>query len=120
MWRTALGGLVVVHGLLTAAMWLPKYKEVEGASIQPPNTSHSWLFGEARGLALTLGVTAALLLVIAGAAFLTQQTWWPTAGLIAGSVSLLLFALFFSPWWVIAFAISGGLVIAALRAGPVT
>ena len=45
MWRTALGGLVVVHGLLTAAMWLPKFRAVEGASIQPPNPSHSWLLG---------------------------------------------------------------------------
>jgi hypothetical protein len=117
MWRTTLGGLVVVHGFLTAAIWLPKYKEVEGASIQPPDSSHSWLFGDARGLALALAMTAALLLVIAGAAFLTHQTWWPAAGLIAGAVSLSLFVLFFSPWWVIAVAISGGLVIAALRAG---
>jgi hypothetical protein len=117
MWRTILGGLVLAHGFLTAAMWLPQYKEVERASIQPPNPSHSWLLGDARGLAMTLGVVAAVLLVVAGAAFLTHQTWWPTAGLIAGAVSLLLFVLFFSPWWVIAFAISGGLVVAALRAG---
>jgi hypothetical protein len=117
MWRTALGGLVVVHGFLTAAMWLPKYREFEGVSIQPPNPTHSWLFGDVRGFAIALAMAAALLLVIAGAAFLTHQAWWPTAGVIAGAVSLLLFTLFFSPWWVIAFAISGGLVIAGLRAG---
>ena len=117
MWRTALGGLVVAHGLLTAAIWLPKYKEVEGTTIQPANPSHSWLVGDARGVALALALTAALLLVVAGAAFLSHQTWWPTAGLTAGAVSLLLFVLFFSPWWVIALAISGGLVIAALHAG---
>jgi hypothetical protein len=117
MWRTILGGLVVAHGFLTAAMWLPKYKQVEGASIQPPNPSHSWLLGDARTLGLVLALTAAVLLAVAGGAFLSHQTWWPTAGLIAGAVSLLLFVLFFSPWWVIAFAISGGLVIAAVRAG---
>ena len=116
MWRTLLGGLVVAHGFLTAAIWLPQYKEVDGASIQPPNPSHSWLLGDARGFALTLAVIAAVLLAVAGAAFLTHQTWWPSAGLIAGAMSLLLFVLFFSPWWVIALAISGGLVIAAVRA----
>lgn len=116
MWRTILGGLVVVHGFITAAIWLPKFREVEGASVQPANPGHSWLFGDARGIALALAMTAALLLVVAGGAFLTHQAWWPTAGLVAGGVSLLLFVLFFSPWWVIAFAISGGLVIAAMRA----
>lgn len=120
MWRAILGGLVVAHGFLTAAIWLPQYKAAEGASIQPPDPSHSWLLGDARALGLVLALTAGGLLVVAGSAVLTDQVWWPTAGVIAGAVSLLLFLLFFSRWWLIALAISGGLVVAAVRAGVST
>jgi hypothetical protein len=40
------------------------------------------------------------------------------AGLAGGALSLLLFGLFVTPWWLVAIAISSGLVVAALRTIP--
>jgi hypothetical protein len=81
------------------------------------DTSHSWLLGEARTLSLVAAIAAGLLIVAAGLGVLSHQTWWPLVGLIGGALSLALFVLFFTPWWLGAIAISTGLVIAALRAG---
>lgn len=115
MWRTLLGGLVVAHGLLTILIWSPDPRNV--ASKPPMDTGHSWLLGDARTLSLVLAITAGAAIAAAGVGFLTQQAWWSLAGLTGGALSLALFALFFTPWWAAAIAISAGLIMAALRAG---
>jgi hypothetical protein len=58
---------------------------------------------------LVIGVA----LAIAGLGFLTHQAWWPVAGMAAAGSSLALFALFFTPWWLIGIAISSALVLGA-------
>ena len=117
--RTLIGLFLVAHGLVTALIWgSPKAAVAEG-QWQPPDPSHSWLLGDLRTLSVVLGLIIGVALAIAGFGFLTHQTWWPTVGLAAGASSLLLFALFFTPWWLAGIAISGALIIGAARIGVV-
>jgi hypothetical protein len=113
MSRTLLGLFVMAHGLLTILIWSPR---PQGAKAAPPmDTSHSWLFGDARRLAVGLAVVAGVAITAGGVGFLANQPWWPMTMLAGGLVSLLLFLLFFTPWWTAAIAISAALVVAALR-----
>jgi hypothetical protein len=83
----------------------------------PMDTSHSWLLGEARTLSLAVAVTAGLLIAAAGLGLLSDQSWWSVVGLTGGVLSLALFGLDFTPWWLAGIAISAGLVVAAIRTG---
>ena len=115
MLRTLLGWFVVAHGLLTIVIWSPNPQTL--ATDAPMDTSHSWLLGDARAISLALAITAGLFMAAAGVGFLTHQAWWSTAGLVGGAMSLVLFGLFFTPWWAAGIAISVTLVAAAVRAG---
>jgi hypothetical protein len=112
MWRTAFGVLLVAHGLLTVLIWSPS-----PSAEAPMSTSRSWLIGDARTASLTLAVVAGLLVAGSGVGLLSGQAWWSLPGVAGGVLSLALFALFFTPWWLAAIAISSALVLAALRAG---
>ena len=115
MWRTLVGWFVVAHGLLTILIWSPNPRTLTADA--PMDTSHSWLFGDARAISLPLAIAAGLIMAAAGVGFLTHQAWWTAAGLTGGVLSLVLFGLFFTPWWAAAVAISIALVVAAVRAG---
>lgn len=115
MSRSLVGLLIVAHGLVTIAIWSAKYPAVAEGQVQPPNPSHSWIFGDVRTFSLLFGVAVGLALAVAGFGFLTEQVWWPTFAVWAGAASLLLFAVFFSPWWVAGIAISATLVVSAWR-----
>ena len=117
MMRTLIGLFLIAHGVVTVAMWGLKYPAVPEGQLQPPNPAHSWIFGDVRSFSSIFGVAVGLALVAAGFGFLTDQQWWPAAGAGAGAASLLLFAVFFTPWWTVGIAISTGLVIAAVRTG---
>ena len=115
--RTLIGLFLVAHGLVTALIWgSPKAAVVEG-QWQAPDPSHSWLLGNVRTLSVVLGLAIGAALAITGFGFLTHQTWWPVVGVAAAASSLLLFALFFTPWWLAGIAISAALVVAAVRTG---
>lgn len=113
MLRNIAGLFVLAHGLVTIAIWTPNPETIQPTP--PMDTSHSWLLGQARGVSVALAITAGVLLVCAGLAFLVGAAWWPIAAIVAGVVSLFLFGLFFTPWWLAAIAISAGLVTAAVR-----
>lgn len=117
MTRTLIGLFLVAHGLVTIAMWGPKYPAVAEGQLQPPNPAHSWIFGDVRTFSLTFGVIVGLGLMVAGVGFLTDQQWWPQAAVISGVASMILFAVFFTPWWLAGIAISAGLIVGAYRAG---
>lgn len=108
--RLAFGALVVVHGLITALIWAPRPRPQA-----PMDTSHSWLLGEARLTSLVLAVLSGLLIAASGIGLLAGQDWWAVVGLSAAALSLALFSLFFTPWWLLAIAFSTALGVAALR-----
>jgi hypothetical protein len=116
MTRFLLGAFLVPHGLVTMAIWGPSYPTVPEGQLQPPNPAHSWIFGDVRLLSLIFGVAIGIALAVAGVGFLTHQSWWPPVAAGAGITSLLLFAVFFTPWWLAGIAISAALVIGAFRA----
>jgi len=117
MSRTLVGLFLIAHGFVTLAMWVPEYAAVPEGQVQPPNPSHSWVFGDARRLSVVLGVLVGLALAAAGVAFLTDQGWWPQLAIASGGASLVLFGVFFTPWWLAGIAISTALIVGALRAG---
>lgn len=110
MLRTAFGGLLVAHGLLTIVIWLPRPD-----ADAPMDTSHSWLLGDARALSVACAVMAGALIAASGVGLLGDQSWWSIVGLAGGFLSLAFFGLFFSVWWLLAIAISCSLVIVAIR-----
>lgn len=108
--HTAFGVLMIVHGLITIVIWAP------GPTLDAPmNTGRSWLLGDARATSVVLAVSAGVLLVLAGVGWLSGQGWWSMAGIAGGAVSLALFGLYFTPWWLIGIAISVSVVLVALR-----
>lgn len=110
MSRIAFGVLLLVHGLLTALIWVPQPTQQA-----PMDTSHSWLLGEARLASLVLAILAGLLIAASGLGLLAHQDWWAIVGLAGAALSLTLFGLFFTPWWLLAIAISTALGVVALR-----
>ena len=117
MSRTLVGIFIVAHGLVTMAMWVPRYPAVPEGQLQPPDPSHSWIFGNQRVFSLIFGLAVGLALAAAGIGFLTDQSWWPLIAVVAGAASLVLFAVFFTPWWTVGIAIGTALIIGAVRAG---
>lgn len=110
MSRIAFGVLVVVHGIITVLVWAPRPTRQA-----PMDTSHSWLLGELRLPSLVLAILAGLLIAASGAGLLALQDWWAVVGLAAAALSLALFFLFFTPWWLLAIAVSTALGVVALR-----
>lgn len=110
MWRVAFGVLLIAHGLVTILIWAPA-----PSADAPMDTSRSWLLGEARLVSLVLAIPAGLLIIASGVGLLSHQDWWSLVGVVGGALSLILFGVFFTPWWLAAIAISAALVIAALR-----
>jgi hypothetical protein len=111
MVRVLLGGFVVAHGLVTAAIWATPAKGGE-----PFRATHSWVLGDARSLAVALALVAAIGFVVAGVGFLAHQDWWGVFGIGAGAVALVLMGLYFNPWLLAGIAISGGVLYAGVQA----
>ena len=107
-----IGGIfLIAHGLLHIAVWVPP----SPASV-PFDTSRSPIFGNVRGIAISLSVLAALLFVATGIAVLTQSAWWPIAAIAAAATSALLILLTFSPWLLAGLAIDVIVLVLALLA----
>jgi hypothetical protein len=111
MMRFLLGGFVIAHGLVTAVIWVTPAKVGE-----PFRATHSWLLGDARRLALVLALVAAAGFVLAGFGYLAEQGWWEVFAIGAGSVALMLMALYFNPWLLAGIAISSGVLYAGVQA----
>jgi len=106
-----LGGLfLLAHGLLHVAVWIPRPANV------PFDTSRSPMFGNVRGVAISLSLLAALLFVVAGVAVLMHAAWWAPVAIAAAAISALLIILTFSPWLLAGLAIDVIIVVIALLA----
>ena len=116
MLRNLTGLFLIAHGLVTVAVWGTGSPSNPQGGIRPPNPAHSWVLGDARAFSLGFGVLVGVALIVAAIGFLTNQSWWPTAAIGASIASLMLFGIFFTPWWAAGIAISIALLVAALRA----
>jgi hypothetical protein len=111
--RFFLGELIVVHGVLTAMIWVSTPRADDSF-----RATNSWLLGEARSLAVILGILAAAGFVLAGLGIIVDQAWWAATGVAAGAVGLLLMVVFFSPWLLAGITISAALLCAGIQALP--
>ena len=68
MLSVVVGLVLIVLGLITAAVWL-----APAGDDAPFDVSHSWLVGEARGASATLAVAAALASIAAGIGWLAGR-----------------------------------------------
>jgi hypothetical protein len=105
------GLFVIAHGLVTFGIWAAPLTEQA-----PFNPGHSWLFGDSRTLAIALAVFAAIAFVLTGGGFLAQQDWWAGAAIAAGTVAVVLMALYFDPWLSAGILISAAILYAGAQA----
>jgi len=107
MTRVAVGVFLLLHAIVTAAIWIPPQR---GAEMRGWGAQASWLFAESRPAMIALAVFASAALGVAGVGVLGHQSWWAGAALAGAAVSMALIAATFTTWWTAAVAIN--LVIA--------
>lgn len=107
MWRFALIAFLIAHGLVHIAVWAPRYDKEK----MPFDSSHSWLLGDARALAIALAVASAVLLVVAGLGLWAHAGWWRPATVIGLAASLTVIALYFNPWYLFITAVNLALIV---------
>ena len=105
--RWIVGLFLIAHGLVHLAIWL-----APSTKTAPFDVHHSPVFGDIRGLATLLGVTAGVMFIVTGIGYLTGQSWWAMAALAGAAVSTGLMVVTFTPWWILGLAIN--LIIAVL------
>ena len=110
MLQWIVGALIVADGAVTAMMWL-----VPAKADAPFNVAHSWLLGDARGVALVLAVVAALGFAVAGVGVIGHHPWWADFGVAAGALALALMVLYFSPWLLVGILISTAILAVGAR-----
>lgn len=104
----AIGWLILVHAVITAAVWAaPLLPEA------PFNPGHSWLLGDSRPISAPAGLLLALALATTGVGLVTGQLWWAPLGLATGAAATLFVLIYFNPWLCLAVAINTGIAIAA-------
>lgn len=108
MWRLLFIGFLIAHGLVHLAIWLtPKPND----QTMPFDPSHSWLVGDRRGLAVTVVVAAAVILVAAGLGLWVHADWWRGAAVIGLAMSFGLMVLYFTPWYLFIETVNAALIV---------
>ena len=105
---------LVGHGLVHGVMWALPYSEQALADL-PMDPGHSWVFGDARAVGLGLALATTLVFVVAAFAMLAGAPWWPPFAIASAGLSMALLTLFFSPWWLVGFAIDIAVIAVAAR-----
>lgn len=96
MVRSVAGVFLIVHGLITGAIWIPPQR---GGELPGLGSRASWLFANSRPMMILLGATAAGTLGLAGIGVLAQQDWWAAVAAVGAVLSLALIVATFTPWW---------------------
>jgi hypothetical protein len=110
MWRLAFASLLVVHGILHAAIWLPPQ---QGSSLPNFGAQASWLFAEVRPAVVTLALVATIGFALSGVAYLAHLDMWAVSATIAAAASMALIVATFTPWWSFAIVINALILYAA-------
>lgn len=104
------------HAAVHAVMWTLPF--TDAVADMPFDPSHSWLLGNGRTIAAILAGIATLAIAVAAIAYGLNAAWWPSAMLAAATTSLLLMAVFLSPWWTVGIALSAALAVYAWHSQP--
>jgi len=103
MWRLAVAGLLVLHGILHAAIWLPPQQRSDLPNF---GAQASWLFAEVRPAVVALSLVAASGFALSGVAYLAHLDVWAVPATIAAVASMALIVATFTPWWSFAVVIN--------------
>ncbi|MGZ5337117.1 MAG: hypothetical protein ACXWED_06500 [Solirubrobacterales bacterium] len=103
------GVLLIAHGLVHLAVWLPEPKEDA-----PFDPRRSWMTGVGEPLIRALAITACVLFVPAGVLVLAGAGLGAALAIAGAAVSLVLVALTFDLWFVGAAAIDIAIIAIAL------
>jgi hypothetical protein len=96
MTRVAAGVFLLLHAVITAAIWIPPQR---GGEMHGWGWQASWLFADSRPTMVTLGVLASAAIGAAGLGVLGDHDWWAGAALVGAIASFALIAATFTPWW---------------------
>jgi hypothetical protein len=113
MWRLVVAGLLILHGILHAAIWVPPQRGSELPSFGP---QASWLFAEVRPVVVAVALIAAGGFALSGAA---HQDLWAYSAILAAVASMALIVATFTPWWSLAVVINAAIVYAAWQSATV-
>lgn len=104
------------HAGVHAVMWTLPF--TDATADMPFDPAHSWLLGDSRTVAVAVAGLATVAFAVAAVAYGLQVSWWPPVMLAAAAVSLLLMAVWFSPWWTVGIGLSAALAVYAWQAQP--
>ena len=99
MWRFLFIAFLVAHGLVHLFMWVWVPKPEPGK--EPPfDASYSWLLGNQKGVAATVAMATAAILIVAGIALWAEADWWRAAAILGLAVSFGLMVVYLTPWFI--------------------
>ena len=104
------GLLLVAHGLIHLAIWLPKADPKA-----PFDAGHSPFAGNVRRTAAALAVAAAVVLTAGGVGLIAGAPWWLPATITGATLSAALLLLTFNKWWLIALGINAAIIVLAVQ-----
>jgi hypothetical protein len=127
MLRFLIGGLLIVHGLVTVAQSLGVF----GRGTEPENPTwlnwwptpigRSWLLGSLGLEETTVSWLVGALWVVGGITFLaaafgilTHHEWWRTLTVLGAFASLVVLVPYFHPWYALVTILNIGILIALL------
>jgi hypothetical protein len=110
MWRLAVAGFLILHGILNAAIWIPPQR---GSQLPNFGAQASWLFAEVRPTVVTLALIAAGGFALSGVSYAMRLDMWAVSAIIAALASMALIVATFTPWWSFAVVINAAILYAA-------
>lgn len=110
MWRLAVAGFLILHGILHAAVWIPPQ---QGSQLPNFGSQACWLFAEVRPAVVTLTLIAASGFTLSGVAYAMRLDVWAASAIIAAVASMALIVATFTPWWSFAVVINAAILYAA-------
>lgn len=110
MLRTLGGVFLIVHALITLAVWVaPLLPDA------PFNPAHSWLVGDSRHIAMPTSIVLAAALAATGIGMILGQPWWAPLGLASGITAAAFVVVYFNPWLSLAIAINAAIAVTATQ-----
>jgi hypothetical protein len=101
---------LVAHGLVHLFMWVWVPKPEPGK--EPPfDASYSWLLGNQKGVAATVAMATAAILIVAGIALWAEADWWRAAAVLGLAVSFGLMVVYFTPWFLFIEGVNAALFV---------
>jgi hypothetical protein len=110
MLRVAGAGILILHGILNAVIWIPPQ---QGNQLPNFGPQASWLFSESRHVVVTLALIAAGGYASSGVAYAAHLDMWAFPAIIAAVSSMALIVATFTPWWSFAVVINAVILYAA-------